>query len=300
MTPELEKTYEKIDVAILRWQKSQSDADFNDAFLHLHPFYRAKLDVLKQKWSSIDPDEITSVAHDSLLYAARTFRADGGRKFRYWYELIVGTRMCTAARTYCNRQMPLRSIERRNEEGICLGDTLVSPDEFSTRQYCEWIWHRIEEVRKFVASPLEKRVLDALIAVHNDGWSKGKSPQARIAEVAGLNVKVVDNALLRLREKLRSSANIPLTEFSQNRKPIRVDVATLRKAIKQGKTMRDLSRQFGGNVYQHVANNPYLLELWNTTPCRGRQARPRNMKPYVKRRTRGVFQANGSGCNTQN
>ncbi len=148
-----------------------------------------------------DTDDLIQEGMIGLFKAIRDYRADRESSFFHFAELCI-TRQLYSAVEASNRKKhaPLNSYvslySKTDEEGKSLAETLPTdgmddPEEMVIEQEnIELFW---ENVRKRL-SPLERKVLDAYLTGLN---------YRQIAEQFGKTPKAIDNALSRIKSKIR-------------------------------------------------------------------------------------------------
>lgn len=148
-----------------------------------------------------DTDDLIQEGMIGLFKAIRDYRADRESSFFHFAELCI-TRQLYSAVEASNRKKhaPLNSYvslySKTDEEGKSLAETLPTdgmddPEEMVIEQEnIELFW---ENVRKRL-SPLERKVLDDYLTGLN---------YRQIAEQLGKSPKVIDNALSRIKSKIR-------------------------------------------------------------------------------------------------
>ncbi len=148
-----------------------------------------------------DTDDLIQEGMIGLFKAIRDYRADRESSFFHFAELCI-TRQLYSAVEASNRKKhaPLNSYvslySKMDEEGKSLAETLPTdgmddPEEMVIEQEnIELFW---ENVRKRL-SPLERKVLDAYLTGLN---------YRQIAEQLGKSPKTIDNALSRIKSKIR-------------------------------------------------------------------------------------------------
>ena len=148
-----------------------------------------------------DTDDLIQEGMIGLFKAIRDYRADRESSFFHFAELCI-TRQLYSAVEASNRKKhaPLNSYvslySKTDEEGKSLAETLPTdgmddPEEMVIEQEnIELFW---ENVRKRL-SPLARKVLDAYLTGLN---------YRQIAEQLGKSPKAIDNALSRIKSKIR-------------------------------------------------------------------------------------------------
>lgn len=169
-----------------------------DAFAELTSRYmsaiRAKAAPLHS--SLLETDDLCQEGLLGLLNAARTFQSDAGAKFGTYAAVCIANRMIMAYRTAVSgKNVPLRNFVSLNDE---TGTDILMPDSasdpaamLSENESFTLIWREIERV----LSGLELRVL----TLYLNGCS-----YREISEKLGVSRKSADNALQRIRLKLKN------------------------------------------------------------------------------------------------
>lgn len=127
----------------------------------------------------------------SLLYACRSYDAQGGSSFKNYLMLCYENRLRSIRRHMAKKgTVPARSIVSFEDDDSASDPTLCTPDELvETKDYIDHL-HRILKDR---LSDLEYRVA----ILHLSGCS-----YREIADRLNMSVKTIDNAHTRIRQKL--------------------------------------------------------------------------------------------------
>jgi RNA polymerase sporulation-specific sigma factor len=185
---------------------ARAAAGDQDALLTLFHRYRYMLRSLARRyflpWG--DMEDLIQEASLGLLKAVRDYRTSSGVPFRPFAELCASRQVITAVKTATRlKHMPLNSaisLQRprfTDEDGSAeLGDlladnTVPSPEE---RLQQTQDWSEVSDLLVRVLSPYERTVIGAYL----DGLS-----YQEIADRCGTHLKSVDNALWRVKCKLR-------------------------------------------------------------------------------------------------
>ena len=167
-----------------------------DAFVELTARYmelvRAKVAPLRGDF--LEDDDLCQEGLLGLYHAACTFSPDGGALFSTYAGACIRNQLVTAyRRVYSKRRMPPHGF-------VPLADHAVP--ETSTRaedpEAVVLARERLEAVRRLIAenlTPLEQSVLMRYL---------GGSRYTQIADTLGITPKAVDNALHRVRIKLKT------------------------------------------------------------------------------------------------
>jgi len=140
--------------------------------------------------SAVDADDLLQEASLGLLSAAKAYRTDGGASFLTFARVCVRRRLLNALRSVPEVEIPHESpMELSNGE---TEEQVFSPDRF--------VLEKEEELAllsrlKGVLSELEYRVL----ILHMSSYSYGE-----IAQTLQVPAKSIDNAIQRIRRKLKS------------------------------------------------------------------------------------------------
>lgn len=124
-----------------------------------------------------------------LYRAALGYREDGGGSFGTYAGACVYNQMATAVRSNAtagnrtlNQALPLTEAGELTE--LCMGPQ----DLLETREQFDSMWRRLE------LTPLERRVLDLYLS---------GCKRSEVQERSGIEQRAFDNALYRIRSKLR-------------------------------------------------------------------------------------------------
>ena len=127
----------------------------------------------------------------SLLYACRSYDAQGGSSFKNYLMLCYENRLRSIRRHMAKKgTVPANSIVSFEDDDSAFDPTLCTPDELvETKDYIDQL-HRVLKDR---LSDLEYRVA----ILHLSGCS-----YREIADRLNMSVKTIDNAHTRIRQKL--------------------------------------------------------------------------------------------------
>jgi len=176
-----------------------------DALLQLFERYRPVLRALAKRYflPGGDVDDLLQEASLGLAKAVRDYRPELGIPFRPFAELCVTRQVITAVKTATRQKhIPLNtaiSLQRPRfdeEDSPELGDALADKRVPSPEEQADSVERYREIIRwiKEVLSPYERKVIRC--------YMEGMSYQ-EIAAACGTHVKSVDNALWRVKCKLR-------------------------------------------------------------------------------------------------
>ncbi len=142
----------------------------------------------KYKSLLLDGDDLFQEGMLGLLAAVRTFSEDGGASFRTYASVCVNNRIISALRKSTGGAQAAQFVPFDDR---FLPDAAQSPEEQQLlREECEKLLHSVSTR----LSPAERTVLRLFL----NGFS-----YKEIAEKTGTTPKSVDNALQRVRHKLR-------------------------------------------------------------------------------------------------
>ena len=142
----------------------------------------------KYKSLLLDGDDLFQEGMLGLLAAVRTFSEDGGASFRTYASVCVNNRIVSALRKSTGGAQAAQFVPFDDR---FLPDAVQSPEEQQLlREECEKLLHSVSTR----LSPAEQTVLRLFL----NGFS-----YKEIAEKTGTTPKSVDNALQRVRHKLR-------------------------------------------------------------------------------------------------
>ena len=140
---------------------------------------------------AIEEDDLAQEATLGLLSAAKSFREDGGASFATFARVCVRRRLINIFRTIPQAEIPHESpLDAGEREEL---EFPPSPDQ--------WIQEKEEEVEllqklRHILSVTEYRVL----ILHMASYSYNE-----IAQMLQMSVKSVDNAVQRIRQKLKKA-----------------------------------------------------------------------------------------------
>ncbi len=140
-----------------------------------------------------DNDDLVQEASLGLLSAAKAYRADGSASFATFARVCVRRRLINVVRSLSNTDLPQEDVSLFGEIDKDIAVSKSDPDE--------WIQHKEEELvllerLKTLLSDMEYRVL----VLHLAGYSYDE-----IARSLDMSAKAVDNALQRIRRKLKQA-----------------------------------------------------------------------------------------------
>ena len=167
-----------------------------DAFLELSTRY---LSLLKAKAGSVagpsapERDDLLQEGLLGLYLAATTYREDRGASFRTYAGVCVRNRMADAVRRHQGAgNRPLNeSLSLDEDQDQALLGAQESPERLlELREQTRSVLDRLDRT----LTPLERRVLSLALS---------DCPRSEIEARSGLPLKTYDNALYRLRQKLR-------------------------------------------------------------------------------------------------
>ncbi|XOQ48736.1 MAG: RNA polymerase sigma factor SigS [Eubacteriales bacterium] len=167
----------------------------SDAFVELTARYMSLIRAKAAPFCStiLEADDLYQEGLMGLLNAARTYDASGKAGFRTYAGVCIQNRIIMAYRTSGRKNLPLHNSVSLNDDGAhvdisnCAMDPetlLMDSESFKATQQC---------IRQLL-SKLEQQVL----MLYLGGCSYGQ-----IAEKLGVTSKAVDNALQRVRLKLK-------------------------------------------------------------------------------------------------
>jgi len=186
------------DESLAEMAKNGNQYAFNELFLRYSSLIHIKASTFKQKF--LEMDDMIQEGAVGLLYAVRAYDRCRGTSFKTFASVCIGRRLITAYNCAVNQKnIPLKNYISLGATTEHVGDMLGhkhsanDPEELfisaeSVRQ--------IEERITLLLSDKEKRVL----LMYLSGMSYNE-----IANTLSLTSKKVDNALQRVRNKLRNS-----------------------------------------------------------------------------------------------
>lgn len=167
-----------------------------DAFVELSARYfhmiRAKAGDF-QGTSAPEKEDLCQEGFLGLYMAATTYEEGKGASFSTYARVCVYRRMASAARKHASgRNRPLNeslSLEAADEFGMAVKDSPEALVELGEH------FQSLQKKMETVLSPLERRVL----ALYVGGYRREEIP-----EKAGVSLKAFDNAMYRVRKKLKN------------------------------------------------------------------------------------------------
>lgn len=148
--------------------------------------------TLKYRVSGLGADDLTQEGLMGLLCAAKTFRSDGGASFMTYASVCINRRLISLLKRSGNdRSKALNDYISIEDEPYRMMSGGVDPEEmFIDKESLESLNAAVTEL----LSKKEQKVLSLYLA--------GES-YAEISQALGMNKKAVDNAMQRIRRKLR-------------------------------------------------------------------------------------------------
>ncbi len=189
------------DEALSALVKEDSEAAFCELLARYLPFIRKKAGAYG--WAGLEPDDLSQEASMGLLSAAKSYNPDAGASFRTYAAVCMERRLFSAYKIATRQKhIPLNQYVSLNDSaggqnaGIDLpSDRMADPEELLIgREDLERMERRIEET----LSGLEKNVLSYYL---------GGASYEEIARALHISEKAVDNALQRVRCKLRKTVS---------------------------------------------------------------------------------------------
>ena len=156
----------------------------------------------KYNISGLESDDLTQEGLLGLLSAVKTYSSDKGASFKTYAALCINRRIITLLkRSDTNKSKALNDYISLDDENIeeCFRNEMTDPEaSFIGKESLDTLKQSISEC----LSKTENRVLELYLA--GESYSK-------IAQRLELSQKSVDNAIQRIRRKLRKHiSNIPL------------------------------------------------------------------------------------------
>lgn len=175
-----------------------------NAFTALTDRYLKLIRSITSKYniSGLEPEDLTQEGLLGLLCATKSYKANMGTSFKTYAGLCINRRIISLlARSDGNKSKPLNDYISLYDEGVeqSILNEGINPEElFISKEGFLSLNKRISDC----LSKTEKNVLDLYLA--------GESYN-RIAQVLAISSKSVDNALQRIRKKLKKhiSQNMP-------------------------------------------------------------------------------------------
>lgn len=169
--------------------KQGSEQAFNELTLRYLQLIRGK--AARYKTDDTDLDDFIQEGLLSLLYAAKSYDEKEGASFKTYAGICISNRFASIIRG-ANRKKDIPSKMLISiDSGIYLEEDAVSPEQklIDNEDYRNFLKHV-----KNTLSPLEYKVLTYYL---------GGSSYGEIADILDLSYKAVDNALQRIRKKLK-------------------------------------------------------------------------------------------------
>lgn len=171
----------------------------NEAFEAMCARFMGLISCVACKYRSIfDSYEHSDIMQEGLIglmFACRTFDANGGMSFKNYAMLCVENRFCSILRRLnAKSRVPEGSIEP-------IDDSLAEVEDITSMTMQETL-----EVKEFLSGVYEKiasnlsELEKSVLALHLSGYSYKESAQKLM-----VSEKAVDNALYRIRKKLSNN-----------------------------------------------------------------------------------------------
>lgn len=168
----------------------------SNAFVELAARYLSlvKIKAARYRSAMLEADDLCQEGLMGLLNAARSYDPVSGASFRTYAGVCINNRMIMACRTAASKKnLPLKNFVSLSEDDSAIGmqDSTANP---------ETVFIDSEDLKLFrqylekALSPLEQRVLMLYL---------GGSSYSEIAAKLGITSKTADNALQRVRLKLK-------------------------------------------------------------------------------------------------
>lgn len=189
------------DMQLSRRVRQGDDAAFDELVTRYLPLVRAKASVYRKM--GLETDDLVQEGTVALLGAARTYRPEENASFRTFADICIERRMATAYRSAARQKhIPLNTY-------ISLNDALDSKDVETQMTSVDSVdpetllinsedLKRIKRHIEQTLSGLEFKVLSLYLS--------GRTYE-EIAESLAIAPKAVDNALQRVRKKLRKTVS---------------------------------------------------------------------------------------------
>ncbi len=177
---------------ILERVRQKDDAAFAALLEHFMPMIRQETSRFRQ--SGADEDDLAQEAALGLFSAARAYADDRGASFATFARVCVRRRLINAVRAVVSEEIPHESPFTASETEAELFS--LSPDKFLLEREEE---AALLERLKTLLSDTEYQVL----ILHMASYSYNE-----IAQVLQMTPKAVDNALQRIRRKLKNALQI--------------------------------------------------------------------------------------------
>ena len=140
-----------------------------------------------------EPEDLLQEGFLGLYAAAESFQETAGASFRTYAGTCIVRRMIDAARRHSSeRNRPLNESLSLDSEAVSSLAAENSPEELiELREQAENLFRRLEQE----LSPLERKAFSLYLS----GCSRGE-----IEEKSGMTLRAYDNAIYRVRSKLKS------------------------------------------------------------------------------------------------
>lgn len=168
---------------------SGSDAAFSELMLRLSPEIRRQ--AAQYSLPGLDRDDLVQEGLLGVMNAVRHFQPERGDFFPFAVRCARSGMVTAARRALCGKHTPLRDYSPLEHSGETPADPQLQPEELlagreHARELQSWLKREL--------SPFEREVLRYYLA--------GRS-YPEIASLLSSHSKAVDNALQRVRRKLR-------------------------------------------------------------------------------------------------
>jgi len=179
------------DEELVLLARSGDDSSMASLIARVAPLVKAR--AASVFGSGIEPDDLAQEGMMGFLDAVNSFRADGGASFRTYAITCIDNRITSALRHQSRvKDIPINSIISINEDGIDIEAVGADPQEIVSRKEET---ARLNRILDELLSGLERRVIGYYLA--------GRSYE-QIARNLNITEKAVDNALQRIKKKLRA------------------------------------------------------------------------------------------------
>ncbi len=179
------------DEKLVLLARSGDDSSMAVLIARVAPLVKAR--AAKVGGSYAEPDDLAQEGMMGFLDAVNSFRADGGASFRTYAVTCVDNRIASALRRQSRgKDIPINSIISINGDGIDIEAVGADPQEIVSRKEET---ARLNRILDELLSGLERKVIYYYLA--------GRSYE-QIAQDLNITAKAVDNALQRIKKKLRA------------------------------------------------------------------------------------------------
>ncbi|HZJ77574.1 MAG TPA: sigma-70 family RNA polymerase sigma factor [Clostridia bacterium] len=141
----------------------------------------------------VEPEDLAQEGMMGFLDAVNNFKVDGGASFRTYAVTCIDNRITTAIRRQIRvKDIPKNSLISINQDGMDIEAVGADPQEIVSRQEET---ARLNRILDELLSKMERKVIHYYLA--------GRSYE-QIANSLNITAKAVDNALQRIKRKLRA------------------------------------------------------------------------------------------------